>query len=63
MIYDFVLTSVFKKELKTIKKRSKDLSKLTKVVNTLASGKELDVKYCDYALSDMRDLKIVENVI
>lgn len=33
-MYEIVATSLFKKELKTIKKRKKDLEKLHKVVNT-----------------------------
>ena len=50
MKYDIILTSAFKKELKNIKKRNKDLIKLTEVVNKLASGQELDIKYKDHAL-------------
>lgn len=50
MKYDIVITSSFKKELKAIKKRSKDLEKLGEVVNTIASGKELDKKYRDHQL-------------
>ena len=52
MKYDIILTNSFKKELKLIKKRNKDLSKLTKVVNTLASGKELEEKYRDHQLTN-----------
>ncbi|MBR1385979.1 MAG: type II toxin-antitoxin system YafQ family toxin [Bacilli bacterium] len=50
MKYDIILTTSFKKELRNIKKRNKDLSKLTEVVNLLASGQELDSKYRDHAL-------------
>lgn len=50
MKYDIVLTSAFKKELKNIKKRNKDLMKLTEVVNKLANGEELDIMYKDHAL-------------
>ena len=50
MKYDIILTAAFKKELKSIKKRNKDLVKLTEVVNKLASGQELDAKYRDHAL-------------
>lgn len=50
MKYDIILTNSFKKELKLIKKRNKELSKLTKVVNTLASGEELEEKYRDHQL-------------
>ena len=47
---EIILTTAFKKELKLIKKRNKDLEKLTKVVNALAEGIELDEKYRDHAL-------------
>lgn len=52
MKYDIVLTTAFKRELKIIKKRNKDLTKLTEVVNKLASGQELDEKYRDHALAN-----------
>lgn len=48
--YDIVLTSIFKKDLKTIKKRGYNLSLLDNVVNTLASGLPLDEKYRDHNL-------------
>ena len=38
MKYEIILTSSLKKQLKLMKKRNKNLDKLTKVVNTLASG-------------------------
>ena len=44
------MTSAFKKELKNIKKRNKDLFKLTEIVNKLASDIELDAKNRDYQL-------------
>ena len=50
MKYKIVLTASFRKELKLIKKRRKDLKKLSIVVNTLASGFKLDDKYRDHAL-------------
>lgn len=50
MKYDIILTTDFKKELKLIKKRNKNLDKLTKVVNLLASDKALEEKYRDHAL-------------
>ena len=50
MKYEIILTSAFKKELKNIKKRNKDLSKLTEIVNKLANGEELNVKNRDHAL-------------
>ena len=42
----------FKKELKLIKKRNKDIDKLTKVVNILASGETLPEKYKDHQLTN-----------
>lgn len=48
--YEIVYTSKFRKDLKTAKKRGYDLSLLGQVVDTLASGAELDEKYCDHAL-------------
>ncbi len=52
MKYDIILTSAFKKDLKKIKKQNKDLSKLTYVVNKLASGEILEEKYKDHELID-----------
>ncbi len=57
MKYDIVLTSAFKSCLKTIKKRRKDLDKLTTVVNMIASGEQLDVKYRDHELNDNKYFK------
>ena len=57
MKYDIVLTSAFKSCLKTIKKRRKDLDKLTTVVNMIASGEQLDVKYSDHELNDNKYFK------
>jgi len=48
--YKIVLTSTFKKQLRLLKKRNKDLSKLTKVVNDLSRGVALDEKYKDHQL-------------
>lgn len=50
MKYEIIMTSAFKKELKNIKKRNKDLSKLTEIVNKLAKDEELNVKNRDHAL-------------
>ena len=50
MKYEIIMTSAFKKELKIIKKRNKDLEKLTKIVNKLANNEELDTKYKDHQL-------------
>ena len=48
--YGIVLTSMFKKDLKLVKKRGYDLSLLTSVVDTLAMGQPLDEKYKDHNL-------------
>ncbi len=48
--YGIVPTSLFKKDLKTIKKRGYDLSLLNDVVETLASGQTLAEKYKDHNL-------------
>lgn len=50
MKYEIILTFIFKKELKQIKKRHKDLTKLTKVVDDLANDIPLDIKCKDHAL-------------
>lgn len=50
MKYEVVATTLFKKELKVIKRRSKDLAKLKKVVDALADGKTLEEKYKDHSL-------------
>lgn len=54
MKYEIVLTSKFKKELKTIRKQNKRLAKLTEVVNALARGKKLDAKYVDHSLTNSK---------
>lgn len=48
---DIVLSTQFKKDLKTAAKRGYDLSILNQVVDALASEKELDQKYHDHSLS------------
>lgn len=50
MKYEVTATSAFKKELKIIKKRNKDLNKLKLVVDLLASGEILDERYRDHQL-------------
>lgn len=52
MKYKIIGTSAFKKELKLIKKRHKDLEKLRKIVNKLSNGDTLDEKYRDHSLVD-----------
>ena len=48
--YGIVLTSMFKKDLKTAKKRGYDLSLLQSVVDTLAMGQPLAEKHKDHSL-------------
>ncbi len=50
MKYDVIATTCFKKQLKVIKKRSKDLAKLKKVVDILSSGNQLEERYKDHQL-------------
>lgn len=48
---DLVTTSQFRKDLKRIRKRGYDLSKLDDVVNTLLQEKPLNEKHHDHALT------------
>lgn len=50
MKYKITTTTYFKKELKTIRKRNKDLSKLKKVVDIISNGEKLEEKYKDHQL-------------
>lgn len=51
MKHEVKFTNQFKKDLKLAKKRNKDLNKLFKAVEILASGGTLDAKYRDHGLS------------
>jgi len=51
MKYEVKFTNQFKKDLKLAKKPNKDLNKLFKAVEILASGGTLDAKYRDHGLS------------
>lgn len=51
MKYDLQFTSQFKKDLKLAKKQNKDLGKLFEVIDILANGETLDVKYKDHSLT------------
>lgn len=57
MKYDIILTTAFKRELKLIKKRKKDLEKLNKIVDMLANNEEIDAKYRDRALANSTRFK------
>ena len=48
--YNLVLTSIFKKDLKSIKKRGYDISLLNNVIDILASGLTLPEKHKDHNL-------------
>lgn len=48
---DLVTTSQFRKDLKRIRKRGYDLSKLDDVINTLLQEKPLNEKHYDHALT------------
>ena len=52
MKYEIVATTAFKKELKVIKKRHKDLVKLKYIVDVLSNGDKLEEKYKDHKLLD-----------
>ena len=41
----------FKKDVKRMKKRGKDPSKLLEVIEILATGEDLPARNCDHALS------------
>ena len=50
-MYKIRVTGKFQKDLKRASKRGYDLSRLEKVVDLLASGKQLPEKYRDHPLS------------
>lgn len=43
-------TSQFKRDVKRMKKRGKDLSKLKEVLEKITRGQELEAKYRDHVL-------------
>ena len=50
MTYELVTTAKFRKDVKLMKKRGKNLKLLQEVIDTLFEGKLLNVKYKDHAL-------------
>ena len=48
--YDIVQTSLFKKEVKLMKKRGKDLDKLGVIIDWLATGENIPWTYRDHQL-------------
>lgn len=51
MMCSIQFTNQFKKDLKLAKKQGKDLDKLFEVINILANGEKLDIKFKDHDLS------------
>ena len=51
MTYELVTTAKFRKDVKLMKKRGKDLKLLQEVIDTLLEGEQLDSKYKDHALA------------
>ena len=47
---DLVITTQFRRDLKRIRKRGLDISKLDDVINKLQNQELLAEKYCDHAL-------------
>ena len=61
-MYKIEMTSSFKRGLKRLVKRHKDIDKLQNVVDKLSAGKKLEAKYKDHQLTgvlkDYRDCHI-----
>ena len=55
--YDVIYSNNFKKDLKKVIKQGKDLDKLNKIVDALANGEILDLKYKDHKLVDDKYFK------
>ncbi len=55
--YNIKRSNCFKKQYKKILKQGKDISKMEYVIEVLASGKELDLKYKDHSLNDNKYYK------
>lgn len=51
MKYDVQFTNQFKKDLKLAEKQNKNLNKLFEVIEILANGETLDVRYKDHGLT------------
>ena len=58
MKYEIKLTTRFKKDLKVLKKRGKDLQVLGEVIDTLANGELLPIKNQDHSLNGYRECHI-----
>lgn len=51
MRYEIKFTTQFKKDIKLAKKQNKNLNKLFEIINLLARGEKLNIKYNDHELS------------
>lgn len=51
MKYDIQFTTQFKKDVKAAKKQGKDLEKLYGIIEKLANGEPLELKYRDHFLT------------
>ena len=57
-MYSLIFTNRMKSDLKLMKKRGKDISKLETVLDILMSGKDLPKKYKDHQLKgEMREFR------
>lgn len=50
--YKIKRSNSFKKQYQKVVKQGKDISKMVNVIEILASGKKLEVKYKDHSLND-----------
>ena len=59
MIYKYSVdyTSEFKKAYKKIKKQGKNIDKLKKIIEMIACGEELELKYREHKLLDNKKFK------
>ena len=57
-MYQILFTNKMKRDVKRIKKRGKNISKLVDVLDLLSTGKPLESKYRDHQLSgNMSDFR------
>ncbi len=56
-LYEIRSTSLFRKQLKKIKKQGKDLKKLEVIVEKLANKEELEERYRNHMLTDNKYYK------
>ena len=52
--YTIKYTSDFKRDIKKLRKQSKDINKLKYVINELANGNNLDIKYKNHLLRNSK---------